>query len=291
MNDCGNRPDYAPFYAMRGDLTAKVRTELSVKDHAAVEGDLSKNKSRTDVLSDLKNKIENDYKKAFELEPDSPRYAGKLAQFYADHHQKKDLFDLTGIYIKKYPTDTKLVLLRAAAYMTNDRYEEAFEFLRTAVFLPAEGSLLGRDLYFQAAIKIAVDRYQSKKYQEALDWCNKARLWPENLGSGKPYPEYCDERLEDWISYLCLSKLGKRDQAVSLLDKIIRPISGVQKKTFEKNERRSLLTALALRESGKSKEAFDLLKKYKGENTKLLFEYFNKNNNDDIKNLIQEVSP
>jgi len=27
-----------------------------------------------------------------------------------------------------------------------------------------------------------------------------ARQWPENLGSGKPYPENADEHLEDWLT-------------------------------------------------------------------------------------------
>ena len=42
-----------------------------------------------------------------------------------------------------------------------------------------------------------------KNTSEAKQWIQAAREWPENLGSGKPYPPEIDERIEDWLESLC----------------------------------------------------------------------------------------
>ena len=36
-----------------------------------------------------------------------------------------------------------------------------------------------------------------------------ARLWPENLGAGKPYPADVDERLEDFLAAQGLGRQGR----------------------------------------------------------------------------------
>jgi hypothetical protein len=44
---------------------------------------------------------------------------------------------------------------------------------------------------------------QANNLSVAKRWIQAARRWPENLGSGKPYPANVDERLEDWLASLC----------------------------------------------------------------------------------------
>ena len=48
-----------------------------------------------------------------------------------------------------------------------------------------------------------------------------ARLWPQNLGVGKPYQQDIDERLEDWLCYLCYTATGNTAAAKVSLGKIV----------------------------------------------------------------------
>jgi hypothetical protein len=67
----------------------------------------------------------------------------------------------------------------------------------------------------------AIEKIQNKKYTNALALINDAKKWPLNLGVGKPYPENLDERLEDWMDYLCYQQLDEKEKAQESLKKII----------------------------------------------------------------------
>ncbi len=54
----------------------------------------------------------------------------------------------------------------------------------------------------------------------ALRSIDAARLWPENLGAGKPYPENVDERLEDWLAAQCLARRGRSAESSALLQRV-----------------------------------------------------------------------
>lgn len=226
LRECGETPDYAPFYAFRAEL-AKSQSE-----------------PRENVKKDLE--------RAFRLEPETPRYATKYAAWLAENGWEKDLDALTAEYIQKFPTNTNLVLLRARALMMNKRDLEAYEFLKKAVFLPAEGSLLARNLWRRATLNLAVQAFEAGKLAEALEWSKCARLWPENLGSGKPYADLCDERLEDWIAYLCTKK-------PEFLKRIAAPMDPDQEKVWSKKPVSALLSALALCELGENENAQKLM--------------------------------
>ena len=47
---------------------------------------------------------------------------------------------------------------------------------------------------------LAVGELREGRFEAALNRVTAARLWPENLGAGKPYPDSVDERLEDWLT-------------------------------------------------------------------------------------------
>ena len=44
----------------------------------------------------------------------------------------------------------------------------------------------------------------SSNYIEALGILNKSKIWPENLGVGKPYTP--DERIQDYLIFYCMNK-------------------------------------------------------------------------------------
>jgi hypothetical protein len=67
----------------------------------------------------------------------------------------------------------------------------------------------------------AVGAIRIKDYKKALRLINEAKLWPENLGEGKPYTIDIDERLENWMTYICFQKSGNTKEADAALKKII----------------------------------------------------------------------
>jgi hypothetical protein len=67
----------------------------------------------------------------------------------------------------------------------------------------------------------AVEAMGSEDFKKALQLINAAKLWPENLGEGKPYDMDIDVRLENWMSYICYQKTGRVKEADSALHDIV----------------------------------------------------------------------
>ena len=67
----------------------------------------------------------------------------------------------------------------------------------------------------------ALNQIKQQNYDTALALINISKLWPENLGAGKPYDEDIDIRLENWLSYICFKKLKIDDSAKLMLNTII----------------------------------------------------------------------
>ena len=90
----------------------------------------------------------------------------------------------------------------------------------------------------------------------------EAKQWPENLGSGKPFPEYCDERLEDWLMYCSATKLGNTQEATRALERIIDPVNEAHRKKFETAPLHPLWAALAGRATGDATNARTCLERW-----------------------------
>jgi hypothetical protein len=103
-----------------------------------------------------------------------------------------------------------------------------------------------------------------------LELIAKAREWPENLGAGAPYPIDIDDRLEDWFTLQCYSKLGLQKETQQTL-KILA--SQLWPKTGDLNDSKprplpeigtgGIIHALALKESGRANEAQELLTRWR----------------------------
>jgi len=66
----------------------------------------------------------------------------------------------------------------------------------------------------------AIQNIQSKKFVKALDFISKARQFPDNLGSGKPYEEDIDYRVEDFLTALSYEKSNKKEDAANFFGKV-----------------------------------------------------------------------
>ncbi|MCL2744260.1 MAG: DUF5107 domain-containing protein, partial [Planctomycetaceae bacterium] len=172
MKDCGDKPDFAAFYAVRAEW---------LPDNA---------------LADLL--------RAVALEPDAWRYGVRLARLYHTKGEHVKMLQTTQDYLLRFPTNDSLELLHAQALIENRQYETAVQQLQKAVILPNEGGLAGRNIYREATLLLAAKHLREKNHAEAKKYVKAAWDWLENLGSGKPYPDKVDERIEDWLESLCV---------------------------------------------------------------------------------------
>jgi Tfp pilus assembly protein PilF len=164
---CGDKPDFASFYLAKSKLVD----------------------TNTEKLECLQ--------KANNMAPEDWRAALALANFYISDKQPGKAQELIEPLITKYPEQSAIGLCYAQTLSAMQNYEEAISFLENYELLPFEGATIGRDLYNEACVRSAFSALKNGKSRKAIHLAEKAKIWPLNLGVGRPYD--VDERLEDYI--------------------------------------------------------------------------------------------
>ena len=113
---------------------------------------------------------------------------------------------------------------------------------------------------------LSLQEMKKGKHKEALNHISLARLWPENLGSGKPYKDDIDERLEDWLAYQNYVHLKNEAAAREMLDKILSFDKKAREDGSNFASSNSLITAWALNKTGKAEQAQAYLKQLLNKN-------------------------
>jgi hypothetical protein len=158
--------------------------------------------------------------------------------------------------LNKYPEKGELGLYYAQSLIQLKSYKEVVTFLETFNVLPCEGATAGRALYHEVCIRTALNALTSKHYAEAVFYAQKAKLWPQNLGVGKPYD--VDECLDNYIIALANEKQSKQTESAhyfALITDYKNPLR------TEENSK-LLLQLLVLQKTGRSQEASMLSKSH-----------------------------
>src|SRR5690606_3396169 len=137
------------------------------------------------------------------------RYYKMLAEYYIEENQPADALRTVEPFFKSHSDNYILGMLYVKTLMLNKRYKEADLLLSKLNIIPFEGATEGKSLYREAKLMLALEEMKKKNYKKAQAYVTQSRLWPENLGVGKPYDDEIDSRLEDWMDYLCSNKLKK----------------------------------------------------------------------------------
>jgi predicted Zn-dependent protease len=228
FSECGDLPDYPPFYAARADFYYK-------------------NEKKTEALKDLKY--------ATQLDENQWRYGKNLIAYYLSEKEDEKALDVGEHYYKKFSENYTIGLFYIKLLVNNGLYKESVNVLKTINVLPTENATTSKKLYNETYLMLALGEMKKDKYKKALTYIDIARQWPDNLGVGKPYDSDIDERLEDWLAYECYTKLGDDTTAREKLDKILsfKPQKTAYINTF--SSANNLVSAWALRLSGKTEEA------------------------------------
>jgi len=220
FTQCGD-PDFSSFYAVRASLMPEENYVI-------------------------------DLKKAAQLNPNQWRYGKLLINHFIEKKNYEEALTTAKQYKDRFPQDFRISMLLAKTLLLNKQYKASSDLLDKTFILPYEGATDSRQLYREVWLMQAVQQLQLKNYKAALNSISKARLWPENMGVGKPYEEDIDARLENYLEGLCLEKTKKTDQAMKKWNEIISFKGNL-------NNTNSLITALALNKTNRKDEGEKLL--------------------------------
>ena len=188
FESCGNAPDFAPFYSTKAAL-------FTEDDHI----------KRTSI------------EKAQLLAPKNWRTNYALALVHYDKEEYKESAALTKSFTN---APTAVGMLYAKSLIGLEDYNKALSFLEKFVVLPFEGANAGRGYYHQAAIMAALEAFENGRYNKAIEFGQKALLWPRNLGAGKPYD--VDNRIDDYLIAKSYEMLRDKTNADLFFDKVIQ---------------------------------------------------------------------
>jgi len=158
---------------------------------------------------------------------------------------------------KQDPDKPALAMDYAKALLHNGQYEQCLKALGKTTVLPYEGAGEGHDLYRQAHLFSAALSLKNKKYKAAIAAVEKAKLWPENLGVGKPFD--VDERLENFLAAAAADKAGDRKRAEELYKKVCADAE----KFKGSRDAVQLLSAIAFRKTGEEDQVVRLLEEWR----------------------------
>lgn len=230
FNQCGNSPNKFYFYAAKPSLF----------------GNDENYDSKADLL------------KAIVLKSDEWRISKMLIDYYLDKEDSGQALEIANRALIDFPSNYEVRYTVAKCLLENNQYIECLDVLENSNILPNEGASRGRVIYRQANLMKAIEYYKDGSYDLALQFIEKARQWPENLGVGRPYNP--DERIEDYLEAQCLQKYKSKETQINELYKNIVLYSEV---ISQNNTSSDYVYLLTLNEEGKDMEINDFVSKWK----------------------------
>ncbi len=225
FEQCGDNPDFAPFYIARGSLFQNIPSNYCYPC--------------------------SDFSEAVKLDPGEWRTWHYLTNFLQASGSFQLQLENSRKAFERFPANPVIGTDYAKALLNSGRYRECISILGKVNILPQEGAHEGHDIFELANLSIAVDLLEKGRYSEALRFVNISRNWPENLGAGKPYGP--DNRLQDYISAYCYARLGNQKLSDSYSDLIINYLP--ENEGLYQDPSNLLLSNLVLNDRGRQSEA------------------------------------
>lgn len=197
----GSMSDYAPYYVYRARLCDSIDT-----------------KTRLGYLQE-----------AVKFDPDGWRYRKALTEELIKQKQNAEALNTIEPFYQKHNDNYMIGMLYARCLMLNNHYELAEKTLDQLHVLPYEGARDGHKLYEQTKLMLALQLMKQGHLLQASKKVEEARLWPENLGVGAPYPDEIDSHLENEIAGL-IKDSARQKPSEKTLDKYfarVKAINGI----------------------------------------------------------------
>ena len=200
----------------------------------------------------LPGRAEGDLQKAISMDKEQWRFYKLLGEYWLGQGMYAKALPLVESYYTSHPENYIMGMLYAKTLLLNQKFRESDIVLAHLNIIPFEGATEGRQLYREAKLMEAIGEMRNKNFNKAMGFINEAKLWPENLGEGKPYEKDIDERLENWMSYRCYNKMGKTNEANAALQRIIGFDLQTDNTLSNIYSANALVTAWAMDKTGKT---------------------------------------
>ncbi len=227
--ECGQEPDFAPFYLTRGQLL--------------------KGESNPDKIAD-------DFRKALALNPNDWRAPHFLADYFLSLDRNNEALKISEEFYEQNPDHYVLAMDYARSLLRVNRFEDCLSVLKKSTILPYEGAREGHVIYRQASLLLSAQHLASGDYKKAVDQAERAKEWPENLGVGRPFET--DERLENFILARAFEKGGEKEKARRMYLNIVE-YTEKRKLSWDTNH---IFGVMALKRMGKDQAALSLLESW-----------------------------
>jgi tetratricopeptide (TPR) repeat protein len=206
-------------------------------------------------------------RRAVDLDKKNWRARRALTEYYDGRGQ----FDLALQNAKEaldlYPDNSALAMDYAKGLLHAGKPLPCDKVLQRTTILPYEGASEGHDLYRLAGLFNALDLIKRGEMKKALALIERARLWPEHLGVGRPFDT--DERLEDFLAAVCRQKQGNPVESEKSLEAVARSTEKYRT-SFGSDHAVSALALKALDRTQDAERLFADWRKNKGESDPVL---------------------
>jgi len=209
--------------------------------------------SRASILPE---NAEQDLLKANQLDKNEWRYVKALGEFYIDKGDAAKALSFVEPFYKSNTGNYIMGMLYAKGLAANKKYAAAGKLLSTLNIIPFEGATEGREVFRETMLMQAIQNIKAKKYNAVPALITKAKSFPDNLGSGKPYDADIDSRLEDYLIGIYYEKTGKKTEA----DKLFQQVAAYPEEK-KGNRMNVVLQAWALQKTGNTDAAKALIEK------------------------------
>lgn len=176
LQQCQNEPDYYVFYMVRANLQR-------VKNAEGCEADLFE---------------------AYRQAPQQWRAVLALSRYMAEANRWQEALYIVNKCFQQNPDNYYLGLHLAKCFMHTRRFQDGIALMHKLEVLPNEGASDGRNIWKETHLFAALEAMDEKNWQKAIGYIKESKLWPENMGVGKPYE--VDERLENFLELYCLQQ-------------------------------------------------------------------------------------
>jgi tetratricopeptide (TPR) repeat protein len=183
LTSCENEPDFYAFYIVRANLHHSTN-EFS---------------------------HETDLREAYRLAPAQWRTSLTLTKYLAEKCRWNEALDVINKGYLQNPDNYYLGLQLAKCLMHTAAFDESIALMNALNVLPNEGASAGRNAWKETHLLAAIKAITEKNWQQAINYIDGARQWPENMGVGKP--DEVDERLENFLELYCLQQ---NDQSIPI---------------------------------------------------------------------------
>ena len=231
LEECGRMPKDPNFYAVRASL-----------------------------MKHISKSVVDDLNTAISLNKNQWRYPKMLAEHYLHEKKYRPALNIAESFYLMHPENYIMGMLYAKTLILNQQYTRADNLLAELKILPFEGAVDGRKLYHEVKIMLALTEMNKNRFNEALLFIDEAKLWPVNLGAGRPYDAENDQRLEDWLEYQCYKNLGKKELATKSLKNIIQFVPKSDNTVLNFSPANHLITAWAIQKNNSKDAAVNWLK-------------------------------